>query len=114
MLEVNYLRFLTGAVSHAALFGKLWREAIDRLRLLKVTDALRFAVRAPLLTPAPVAAALPETELLALTRGDVAVFPGRARSGKPMVLIVSPYAPFPLSHGGAVRMFNLMRRAAVD
>ncbi|HEX3875808.1 MAG TPA: hypothetical protein VHW24_02400, partial [Bryobacteraceae bacterium] len=36
----------------------------------------------------------------------------RGRSGKPRVLIASPYVPFPLSHGGAVRMYNLMRRAA--
>src|SRR5439155_26138922 len=42
------------------------------------------------------------------------IFPGGAPSGKPVVLIASPYAPFPLSHGGAVRMFNLMRRGAVD
>ena len=112
MLEVNYLRFLTSAVSSSALFGKLWREAIQRLRILKAPDALRFAVRAPLLTPSPVAPELPEAEFLALTRGDVAVFPGRARSGKPVALIASPYAPFPLSHGGAVRMFNLMQRAA--
>ncbi|MGH9658462.1 MAG: glycosyltransferase, partial [Bryobacteraceae bacterium] len=28
------------------------------------------------------------------------------------VLIASPYVPFPLAHGGAVRMYNLMRRAA--
>jgi glycosyltransferase involved in cell wall biosynthesis/GT2 family glycosyltransferase len=114
VLEVNYLRFLTSAVSSPALFGRLWREAIERLRLLKAVDALRFAVQAPLLTPAPVAPALPETEFLALTHGDVAVFPGRARTGKPVVLIASPYAPFPLSHGGAVRMFNLMRRATED
>ena len=37
---------------------------------------------------------------------------GRAH-GK-IVLIASPYLPFPLSHGGAVRMFNLMRLAAND
>jgi glycosyltransferase involved in cell wall biosynthesis len=29
-------------------------------------------------------------------------------------MIVTPYLPFPLAHGGAVRMFNLMRRAASD
>ena len=103
VLEVNYLRFLTSAVSSAAVFGRLWREAIDRLRLLKAADALQFAASAPLLTPAPTAPALPEAEFLALTRGDVAVFPGRARSGRPVALIASPYAPFPLSHGGAVR-----------
>jgi glycosyltransferase involved in cell wall biosynthesis len=30
------------------------------------------------------------------------------------VLVASPYVPFPLSHGGAVRIYNLMRRAAAD
>src|SRR5260221_2749340 len=114
VVEVNYLRLVAGAVNNVALFGKLWREAIFRLRLLKAADALRFAAGAPLLTPAPFAPALAETEFLALTRGDVAVFPGRTRSAKPVALIASPYAPFPLSHGGAVRMFNLMRRAAAD
>src|SRR5207253_8258862 len=49
-----------------------------------------------------------------LVSGHVAVFPGRARSGKPMVLVASPYLPFPLSHGAAVRIYNLMRRAAAD
>ena len=42
----------------------------------------------------------------------VAVFSGRPPSGKPVVLIASPYVPFPLSHGGAVRMYNLMRHTA--
>ena len=41
---------------------------------------------------------------------SVTVFGGRA--ARPRVLIVSPYVPFPLSHGGAVRMYNLIRRAA--
>lgn len=31
------------------------------------------------------------------------------RSGTRRILIVSPYLPFPLSHGGAVRIFNLAR-----
>ena len=86
ILEVNYLRFLAGAVGSAALFGKLWREAIERLRLLSATAALRFACRAPLLTPRPTVPALPEEEVLALTKGGVAVFPGRARSGNPVLV----------------------------
>jgi glycosyltransferase involved in cell wall biosynthesis len=35
-------------------------------------------------------------------------------TGKPRILVASPYLPFPLSHGGAVRMYNLMRRAAEE
>jgi glycosyltransferase involved in cell wall biosynthesis len=31
-----------------------------------------------------------------------------------VVLVASPYLPYPLSHGGAMRIFNLMRRAARD
>jgi GT2 family glycosyltransferase len=80
ILEVNYLRFLISAVGSPALFGRLWREAIQRLRLLDASGALRFACRAPLRTPRPVVATLPEEEFLALTRGDVAVFPGRGKA----------------------------------
>ncbi len=47
-----------------------------------------------------------------LPEPSVTVFNGRAATAKPRVLIASPYVPFPLSHGGAVRMYNLMRRAA--
>ena len=32
--------------------------------------------------------------------------------GKPRVLVVSPYLPFPLSHGGAVRIWNLCQTLA--
>ncbi|MGD1069103.1 MAG: glycosyltransferase family 4 protein [Bryobacteraceae bacterium] len=44
-------------------------------------------------------------------RGNVAFSPSHRRNfrGKPRVLVVSPYLPFPLSHGGAVRMYNLCR-----
>lgn len=45
---------------------------------------------------------------------DVAFFPGREASGKTRILVASCYAIFPLSHGSAVRMYNLMRRAAQD
>ena len=114
ILEMNYLRFLLTAVASAVLFGQLWREAITRLRLLRESEALRFAASAPLTVTAIPAPHLPEAEFLALTGGDVFVFPGHARADRPVVLVASPYAPFPLSHGGAVRMFNLMRRAAAD
>jgi ribosomal protein S18 acetylase RimI-like enzyme/glycosyltransferase involved in cell wall biosynthesis len=38
-----------------------------------------------------------------------ALTPGRAR-----VAVLSPYFPYPLSHGGAVRIYNLLREAARD
>jgi glycosyltransferase involved in cell wall biosynthesis len=44
----------------------------------------------------------------------VATYAGRRPSQNPKVLIASPYLPFPLSHGGAVRMYNLMRRTAAS
>lgn len=38
---------------------------------------------------------------------------GRAfREGRPRVAILSPYLPWPLSHGGAVRIWNLLRHSA--
>ncbi len=51
----------------------------------------------------------------ARSRGNVAWSPSRVRGSrgkKPRVLIVSPYLPFPLSHGGAVRIYNLCRSLA--
>jgi GT2 family glycosyltransferase/glycosyltransferase involved in cell wall biosynthesis len=108
-LEYNYLRFLARAISGRAMFAKMWCENIVRLNLLKDVDALRFASQqeAVFVEGAP-------TQFFDLTNGDVAVFPGKAGKGKPVVLVVSPYLPFPLAHGAAVRIYNLMRRAARD
>jgi glycosyltransferase involved in cell wall biosynthesis/GNAT superfamily N-acetyltransferase len=36
------------------------------------------------------------------------------REGKPRIAVLSPYFPYPLSHGGAVRIFNLLREANRD
>lgn len=50
-----------------------------------------------------------------LRRGNVATAvraPGFR--GKPRILVVSPYLPFPLSHGGAVRIYNLCRELSGD
>jgi glycosyltransferase involved in cell wall biosynthesis len=44
----------------------------------------------------------------------VAVFPGVVKGGRRTIAVVSPYLPFPLSHGGAVRIYNLMRRVAEE
>lgn len=59
-------------------------------------------------------AELSDEHILAIGSGAVTVVPGQAARGRPVVLITSPYLPFPLAHGGAVRMYNLMRRAAKD
>jgi GT2 family glycosyltransferase/glycosyltransferase involved in cell wall biosynthesis len=103
ILHRNYLRFLTRAVSDPKGFRKLWSEAP---RLLP--EAASIALRGgPAGRPE-----YPERLFLALCAGDVSVFPGRAPAGRSRVLIASPYLPFPLSHGAAVRMYNLMYRAA--
>src|SRR5262249_1146759 len=49
-----------------------------------------------------------------LARGNVAfdIHRGRQLSRRKSVLIVSPYLPYPLSHGGAVRIYNLCRALA--
>jgi GT2 family glycosyltransferase/glycosyltransferase involved in cell wall biosynthesis len=122
--EINHLRWLARSVADPALFGEMWRHAVYRLNAYAAQDrtpawvypALRAALRAPFwVEPAPPAAA-DERLAQALGSGEAANWQGRARSrdGRPMVLVASPYVPFPLSHGGAVRMFNLMKRAARD
>jgi GT2 family glycosyltransferase/glycosyltransferase involved in cell wall biosynthesis len=111
-LERNYVQFAAGANAES-----LWREALDRLNLLAAKQepvrsaekALWQAWRQPWRQPL----AKPGTDdALALCGGAVAVFPGAPASGRMRVLVAAPYLPFPLSHGGAVRMFNLMREAA--
>ena len=52
-----------------------------------------------------------------LARGNVAFssdprLAPRIAGSRPRVLIVSPFLPYPLSHGGAVRIFNLCRALA--
>lgn len=43
---------------------------------------------------------------------EAVVYRGKPATGKPRILIASAYVPFPLSHGGAVRIHNLTLRAA--
>ncbi len=45
-------------------------------------------------------------------RAAVRVFQGRTAGGRRRVAVVTPYLPFPLSHGGAIRIFNLLRESA--
>jgi GT2 family glycosyltransferase/glycosyltransferase involved in cell wall biosynthesis len=121
IVERNYLRFLASAVGNTEVFERLWRHAIERLNWKAAMErhapslgALTEARDMPRFVQSSVAA--DEARILAVGSGDVAVFPGRGRrlEGAPCVLIATPYIPFPLSHGGAVRMFNLMHRAASD
>lgn len=121
--EINFLRFLVRAVGDPALFARLWREAVDRLNWHAAQEppaawamfALRAACRAGRHLPAMPPARWPEPLALAAGSGAIAVFPGRRRDpAKPLILVSSAYQPWPLSHGGAVRIYNLMRRAAGD
>ena len=108
ILERNYLRFLARAVSDPALFRRLFVARTSRSAQSVLPEAPAIALQG-----GPAARSeYPESLFLALCNGSVAVFPGRAPAAKPRILIASPYLPFPLSHGGAVRMYNLMRRAA--
>lgn len=111
-VERNYLRFLIHAVGSPVLFRRLWLEAIRRLQLNGALETLRGI---PRIGPRPPDAIgfLSETEILALGNGDVAVFAGRDRKDA-VAIVATPYLPFPLSHGGAVRIYNLMKCAAAE
>jgi GT2 family glycosyltransferase/glycosyltransferase involved in cell wall biosynthesis len=122
--EINHLRWLARSVADPDLFAEMWRHAIYRLNAYAAQDkppawawpALKAALDAPSwVEPAP-PAAFDERLAQALGSGEAANWQGRPRSGggRPLIIIASPYVPFPLSHGGAVRMFNLMKRAARD
>ncbi len=116
-VERNYLRFLIHAIGDPALFRTLWLDAIRRLQLLAMNgnDAAADTLKdIPAIgpQPAPAAGTLTESEIFALGNGEIACFPGRRALKDKTVLIASPCLPFPLSHGGAVRIFNLMTRAA--
>lgn len=108
-IEQNLIRFLARAIVDRATFERMWRDNVVRLNLLKNVEGLEFAAR-----QTTIAHTASPMDFLDLTSGAVCVFPGRARSGKPLVLIASPYLPFPLAHGAAVRIYNLMRMAARD
>jgi GT2 family glycosyltransferase/glycosyltransferase involved in cell wall biosynthesis len=120
MLEYNLLRVVESAFSEPAAFARMWRIASWRLNLLgsehepqeRAIDGLRFAAWAPLRWYRRVRGKLPENEVLALGSGQTTLYRGRPFRGLPRVLVAACYMPFPLSHGGAVRMFNLMQRAA--
>ena len=105
LLERNFVRFLARVLPGQR---DLWRENLRRLRWLQDPGAMQLAATLPFQRGRA------RDDFLALVSGGIAVFPGKAPSGKPRVLVASPYLPFPLSHGAAVRMYNLMRRAAAD
>ncbi len=117
MVELNYLRFLARAIHAPEEFSKRWRRAVERLNLLAAghePDSVPMAVleQAPSLEGRSPYAVLGDESILALGSGDVACFPGQCSAEGVRVLVATCYPPYPLAHGGAVRMYNLMRRAA--
>lgn len=116
---LEQLRFLANTASNGQIFRQRWRQALDPLHTAARTSdddlaTLRQACAIALQGGATEPGEFPEALFLALTDGGCTVFPGRSPSGKPRVLIASAYLPFPLSHGGAVRIHNLTTRAAAD
>jgi len=123
-IEQNLLRWIQSSVATPGVFQDLWQRAVNRINLLAAVPepapiamyALRFAAfeKPYFKWDRPAQPKINEHEILALGCGDLACFPGSASPDKPRLLIATCYMPFPLSHGGAVRMFNLMREAAKD
>jgi O-antigen biosynthesis protein len=96
VLEVNYLKFVARSVARRAVFGRLWMQALDRLRLHAARPAAQAALRkaagiarsgGPALQPA-----YSEEVFLALTGGSVALFPGRAKDARACIVRVTQIA----------------------
>ncbi|MBK7927488.1 MAG: glycosyltransferase [Bryobacterales bacterium] len=120
-VQINFLRWLSSTIASPALLNRLWQAAIERLNHMAARmspdlaslDALEWAAAQSPPSTQPTCSA-DESLILALGSGEHALFPAQPATNRPRIVVVSPYAPFPLSHGGAVRMFNLMREAARD
>ncbi len=123
-IEQNYLRWILTSVASPEAFARLWAPAVSRLSARAAIPepapveifALRFAAfhRPYFAWDRPAAPRFAETEILSLGSGQIACFPGAPSGGKPKLIVATCYLPFPLSHGGAVRIFNLLREAARD
>jgi len=100
VLEVNYLKFVARSVARRAVFGRLWKQALDRLRLRAARPAAGSAARIALRKAAGIARsggpalrpAYSEEVFLALTGGSVAMFPGRAKEARACILQVKQMA----------------------
>lgn len=53
-------------------------------------------------------------ELLPLVRPRAISYRGREAGRRPAIGVLTPYFPYPLSHGGAIRIYNLLRHAAEE
>ncbi|MBM3787008.1 MAG: glycosyltransferase [Acidobacteria bacterium] len=110
-VERNFLKFAASSGS-----DRLWHFALDRLNTLAAKqEPVRSAELALFDAWRHRRAPNAGDAALDLCNGAIAVFPGRkATEGRRRIAVAAPYLPFPLSHGGAVRMFNLMREAAKE
>jgi GT2 family glycosyltransferase/glycosyltransferase involved in cell wall biosynthesis len=123
-VERNYLLFLARSVSDPGLFTELWNRAVLRVNWHAAREpqpawampVLKSALEVERHIGLPPAGLASERLAMHLAGGETFSFPGRQdqSSGRRVVIVASPYMPFPLAHGGAVRMYNLMRRAARD
>ncbi len=96
ILEENYLRFVARAVSNRAVFLRLWKLEITRLKLTADRESSRLALsRAAGIAreggPAR-RVGVSEEALLALTNGKVANFAGGDASAPPRVIAVDQLA----------------------
>jgi len=96
VLEINYLKFVARSVARRSVFGRLWKQALDRLRLRAARPAAQAALRkaagiARSGGPAP-QPAYSEEVFLALTGGSVALFAGRAKDARACVVRVRQIA----------------------
>jgi glycosyltransferase involved in cell wall biosynthesis len=112
-------QFLARTVSDPKVFRQLWARALKKLHAeagqsAVARKALRHAPAAALAGGPAVKGEFPEELFLALADGSSTVYAGKAPTGKPRVLVASAYLPFPLTHGGAVRIHNLTARVAAN
>ena len=80
VLETNYLNFLSRAVADQALFLRLWKQALERLLMLREKASARKALKQAAMIARRggpgIEPLFPEELFLALTDGRAAVFPG--------------------------------------
>ncbi len=110
ILERNYLKFVARAASDQAVFTRLWRQALDRLRLRAprfpaAFRVLREAWRIALEGGAPEPAEYSEGMILALSGGQIAVMPG-ATPPRKTVTVVAGSLPDPSLPGTVLVTFT--------
>jgi glycosyltransferase involved in cell wall biosynthesis len=101
-------RVLLGAAVDFRTAAGILRRCAPSLRRWKAALAAAGAA------PPPVPEGRAGRNFLPLLEPGIHAFRGRPPKRGCRVAVVSPYLPFPLSHGGAVRIFNLLRAAARD